>query len=126
MIGDELGLAGWHLDRQQKPDSLHLTVSYGNIKAVDQFIEDLSAAVEKVRKPSFEKIQHKVTKTLVKGAGKVLPEKAMSKLTHAFSGMKTGVPQRTAAMYGLMGALPNHGDLKVLVTNLLDNLNTLD
>ena len=39
---------GWHLDRQQPPDSLHMTVSAGNAPVVDDFLRDLRASVDKV------------------------------------------------------------------------------
>ncbi|WP_345296212.1 hypothetical protein [Candidatus Villigracilis affinis] len=36
----------------------------------------------------------------------------------------SGLPSRMAPMYGLIGSLPNRGDLKELVLDLLDNINT--
>ncbi len=33
-----------------------------------------------------------------------------------------GLPERMAPMYGLIGTLPNRGDLKELVLDLLDGL----
>jgi glutamate/tyrosine decarboxylase-like PLP-dependent enzyme len=43
-LGDALeARGGWHLDRQAPPDSLHLTVSAGNAKVVDEFCADLRA-----------------------------------------------------------------------------------
>jgi glutamate/tyrosine decarboxylase-like PLP-dependent enzyme len=47
-LGDELARCGWHHDRQSPPESLHATVSAGNERAVDDWIADLTAAVEKV------------------------------------------------------------------------------
>jgi sphinganine-1-phosphate aldolase len=44
-VGDALRDRGWHLDRQQPPPSLHLTVSAGNAPVVDDFVRDLAAAV---------------------------------------------------------------------------------
>jgi hypothetical protein len=32
------------------------------------------------------------------------------------------LPQRSAAMYGLIGTLPNRGDLREMVLDLLDQL----
>ncbi len=40
-LGDALGERGWFHDRQGPPDSLHLTVSYGNVAHVDEWIVDL-------------------------------------------------------------------------------------
>jgi glutamate/tyrosine decarboxylase-like PLP-dependent enzyme len=47
-VMDELGERGWHLDRQQPPDSLHVTVSAGTAPAVDDFVRDLRECVEAV------------------------------------------------------------------------------
>ncbi len=43
-VGDAMHTRGWHLDRQQPPDSLHLTVSAGNAPVVDEFLRDLARA----------------------------------------------------------------------------------
>lgn len=48
-LADELLSRGWHLDKQMKPPSLHITVSIGNIPYVDEFIADLEASVEKIK-----------------------------------------------------------------------------
>ena len=44
-LDDRLHARGWHLQRQRPPDSLHLTVSAGNVPVVDEFVSDLRAAV---------------------------------------------------------------------------------
>ncbi len=43
-VEDGLRARGWHLDRQSGPESIHATVSAGNVAAVDDFLADLSAA----------------------------------------------------------------------------------
>jgi glutamate/tyrosine decarboxylase-like PLP-dependent enzyme len=48
-LGEALANLGWHLDRQGPPPSLHMTVSAGNAKVVDEFLTDLSAVAEQVR-----------------------------------------------------------------------------
>jgi glutamate/tyrosine decarboxylase-like PLP-dependent enzyme len=40
-VGDELTLRGWHMDRQQFPPSLHLTVTHAHTRVADQFLADL-------------------------------------------------------------------------------------
>ncbi len=47
-VGDAMHTRGWYLDRQQPPDSLHMTVSAGNAPVVDDFLRDLRASVEEV------------------------------------------------------------------------------
>lgn len=126
-IGDELSLKGWHIDRQQNPESLHLTLSRGNVKAMDQFIIDLQEAVVQARKPSLHKLASSATTKFVKGLGKLLTEEQMTKFTQFASkvGGDGALPKRTAAMYGMMGALPNQGDVDELILNMLDGMNTL-
>lgn len=48
-IGDALRIRGWHHDRQGPPDGLHLTVSAGNAPVVDQWLSDLTEAVDEIR-----------------------------------------------------------------------------
>jgi len=48
-VGDGLHAGGWHVDRQGPPDSLHLTVSAGNVPVVREFLADLEAAADEAR-----------------------------------------------------------------------------
>jgi hypothetical protein len=125
-IGDELTARGWHLDRQQFPPSLHLTIVPAHALVVDQFLIDLKDAIEAVKKPSVRKVTNRVMVSAANRLVKLLPEEWASKLT-AKSGSLLGasgegLPQRSAAMYGLIGTLPNRGDLNELVIDLLDQL----
>lgn len=124
-VADELTLKGWALDRQQLPPSIHLTISFGNTPFVDEFINDLSLACEKVQKFSLNKVSNKVVVGIAKTLTRLLPEKVVSKLTSFGSNMGgEGIPKRQAAMYGMMGVLPNRGDLHTIVLDMLDKLNT--
>jgi sphinganine-1-phosphate aldolase len=125
-IGDELSLCGWHMDRQQFPPSLHLTVTHAHTQVADQFLCDLAQAVARAKRPSFAKLSNSIKVALVRAAAKLLPARWMSALT-ARSSSVTGlrdaaVPQRSAAMYGMMASLPNRGDLNELVLDILDEL----
>lgn len=44
-VGDALAERGWYLDRQHRPDSLHATISNGNVPVADQFLADLADSV---------------------------------------------------------------------------------
>ena len=48
-VEDGLGVRGWHLDRQSGPESIHATVSRGNVPIVDEFLADLAAAAADAR-----------------------------------------------------------------------------
>ena len=47
-VSEVLSRSGWHVDRQRHPDSLHLTVHAGSVKATDAFLDDLHGAIEEV------------------------------------------------------------------------------
>ncbi|HEY1012044.1 MAG TPA: aspartate aminotransferase family protein, partial [Herpetosiphonaceae bacterium] len=48
-VGDELAARGWHLDRQQSPPSLHLTINAVHVAHIERFLADLRAAAEQAR-----------------------------------------------------------------------------
>ena len=52
-VGDALESRGWHMDRLQMPPALHLMVTPAHEAVQQNFIEDLRAAVEDVRKGVF-------------------------------------------------------------------------
>lgn len=125
-VGDEMSARGWHLDRQQFPPSLHLTVHAGHSHAVDEFLADLEAATRLARKPGVRKAKNALMVSLARGAANLLPESWVSRLMARASSLVgvegADLPQRSAAMYGMMGTLPNRGDLNELVLDLLDEM----
>ncbi len=125
-VGDEMTARGWHLDRQHLPPSLHLTVSPYHAHVVDQFLHDLDEAVALARRPSVRKLSDRLMVKAANLAARRLPKSWVSRLTSktsSFVGASgDGLPQRSAAMYGLMGTLPNRGDLREVVLDLLDQL----
>jgi hypothetical protein len=123
-IGDELSIRGWHLDRQQNPSSLHCTVTLAHELSADQFISDLREAVAEVKKPSVHKAKAGIMKFATRAMVKLLPESMVSKITElaASGGDNEIVPKRSAAMYGMMGELPNKGDLEKLVLDIMDKM----
>lgn len=118
-VGDELTLRGWHLDRQQFPPSLHLTVTH-----------ILAHAVAQVKRFSLRKLSDSLKVRLVRVAAGLLPPGVMSNLaarSSSVTGLKdVSVPKRSAAMYGMMASLPNKGDLEELVLGLLDQLTRVE
>jgi sphinganine-1-phosphate aldolase len=48
-VGEALAGRGWYLDRQTPPDSLHATVSAGNVPVIDDLVADLADAVTTTR-----------------------------------------------------------------------------
>lgn len=126
-VGDNMSERGWHMDRQQGPNTLHLTINQGHIQAADAFLKDLAECTVKAR-VDFDADaarKEKLKNTVLRGLLKVLPGPVASKATEvgaSMMGMGEGLPTRTAAMYGLMAALPNRGDLNIIVVDLLDKM----
>ena len=48
-VGDQLEETGWHVDRLQKPDALHVMIVPGHEKVIDFYLSDLEQAVQVVR-----------------------------------------------------------------------------
>ncbi len=123
-VGDEMALRGWFIDRQQFPPTLHLTINQVHVTKAEQFLSDLAASTAKVRKPSLQKMSNSLIVKAANAATKVLPPAWVSKLTQnasiLFGGDSGGIPQRSAAMYGMMGTLPNRGDIREVVLDLLE------
>jgi glutamate/tyrosine decarboxylase-like PLP-dependent enzyme len=49
-IADRLEARGWTVDRQHRPASIHLTVTANHAPIIDEYLADLAAAVEDVRR----------------------------------------------------------------------------
>ncbi len=122
-VADEMSVRGWQLDRQQFPPSLHMTLHYGHVGVVNDFLQDLQASVAAERRPTPRRLLYALLMGLIRILTAVLPERWLSRLTQGasrFLGGGSGLPQRSAPMYGIMGTLPNRGDLKELVLNLVE------
>ncbi len=48
-VADQLDKKGWHIDRQQKPASLHFMINPGHAQIVDTYLADLREAVDYVK-----------------------------------------------------------------------------
>ena len=49
-VGDQMEAQGWHIDRLQRPEALHIMVIPGHARVVDQYLSDLRDSVSIVRK----------------------------------------------------------------------------
>jgi hypothetical protein len=106
-------LRGWHLDRQQSPPSLHMTITPAHASTADEFLRDLARAVESVKKPSLNKIGNALAVALARAAAKLLPKKLVRLTSKASSLLAAGtrLPE-FGRSYGMMGSLPNRGDMQ--------------
>ncbi len=79
-----------------------------------------------VKKPSLQKTGNAILVKLANAAAAIFPKSWISRLTGRISGLiggeNSGLPQRSAAMYGMIGTLPNRGDINQLVLDLLDRM----
>ena len=125
-VADELEQRGWHLDRQHFPKCLHVTVNYVHTTVADDFLSDLAACARIVRKPDLRKSTNKTLLKVAYYLTRFLPGKwvtwMMGKVSATLGSGGGGLPSRTAPLYGLIGTLPNRGDLKELVLDLLDSM----
>ncbi|MFH2040183.1 MAG: hypothetical protein ABIJ65_12190, partial [Chloroflexota bacterium] len=128
-VADELDQRGWHLDRQHFPRSLHVTINHVHCKIAGEFLAELANATTIVRKPSLRKTTNKFIIALANLLARLLPRKwmtsLMEKVSASLGGPGSGLPSRMASMYGLIGSLPNRGDIKELVLDLLDSMTRL-
>lgn len=124
-VADEMAARGWFIDRQQFPPSLHLTVNYAHAAVVDQFLQDLSQAAARARRPGLRKARDAALLGLANALVKALPESVVSRWMARLGGMLGGPGAGaglSAPMYGMIGTLPNRGDLHALVLDLLDQM----
>jgi glutamate/tyrosine decarboxylase-like PLP-dependent enzyme len=122
-VGDEMQARGWRLDRQQRPPSLHLTVTYAHSAVVEQFLADLRTSVAAVRRPSLRRWLSVLSVGLVRLLTRLLPQTWVSRLTQrAGAGAGSSLSGRSAPMYGMMAALPNRGDVDQIVLDALDEM----
>lgn len=127
-VGDEMAQLGWHLDRQQFPPSLHITVNAAHIGKEAAFLRDLATAVARARKTSLHKLGNTAVVGVARLAARLLPPALISRLTNragAAMGGSVGPGGRSAAMYGMMGTLPNRGDLRELVLDMVAGFTAL-
>jgi sphinganine-1-phosphate aldolase len=130
-VGDELAARGWHVDRQQRPASLHLTVQRGHVGRTAAFLADLRAAVAAVRRSSGRRWLERSAVAVTGAALRVLPPRVARVLMREAGarlglGEGRGLPARAAPMYGMMASLPNRGDLRELVLDALDRITRID
>jgi len=125
-VADEMAQSGWYLDRQQLPPSLHLTVTHAHATVADQFLADLAQSADRVRRVTWHGVAESAQNKLARAAVRFLPSSWVRRFAARSSlGSETSAgPEKSAAMYGLMGSLPDRGDLGELVKDLLEKMSS--
>ncbi len=121
-LGDEMGLLGWSIDRQQSPPSLHLTISPAHVEVVGAFLEDLRKAVQKAARPGLGKTGRKLQLGAVKCLQLLLPDRWIGHLQQLAARHSKVDGKRSAAMYGMMGELKDSGDMEGMIKAFLDKM----
>ncbi len=83
-LGDAMQASGWHLDRQQRPPSLHMMITPAHEKLTGEIVADLKRCVGSVK------------------SGKA--------------------SEGSAAMYGMLGSMPDRTAVRDLVLEVLDGM----
>lgn len=125
-IGDALEEKGWFLNRLQFPDSLQLTVSYGNVGKAEEFLADFKNIVGNQNQLKKDKKSSDFEVSMAKGLSKLLPSNLFKKITDqsiskSLSDKNAG-SHKQAAMYGIAASLSNRENVNDLLENLLDKL----
>ncbi|MDB4769155.1 MAG: aspartate aminotransferase family protein [Saprospiraceae bacterium] len=121
-VGDEMGILGWQIDRQQMPPSLHFSINPAHEKVIDQTIEDLKIAVQKAKKLSLNKLGKNVQLQAIKTMQRMLPKPLFEKIKKLASKHSDVGGKRSAAMYGMIGELQGKGDLDDMIKDFLDKM----
>jgi glutamate/tyrosine decarboxylase-like PLP-dependent enzyme len=124
-VGDRLGERGWHLERQQLPPSLHLTVNRAHVPSTGMFLEDLRQAVVAARKEPLHRLLDRSRLALAGTVSRVLPP-ALASRVGARAAQRLGAHGTLPALYGVMAALPDRGDLERVVLDVMDRLTRPD
>lgn len=127
-VADEMSVRGWHLDRQHKPPSLHMTVNYAHVQQTDAFLADLRASAQAVQAARWRGLSQRLLVGSAAAVRRLIPDSVFNRLSARLTRSQgpDQPPQsgRSAPMYGLIGALPDRGEVKELVLDLLEQLYT--
>jgi hypothetical protein len=121
-LGDELHELSWHLDRQQNPASLHLSISPIHSEFIEEFKVDFEKAYKKAKKKNVRSLKKNLQISAAKGLNKMLPQKSFQKLQKRAMKSSGGVGKRSAAIYGMMGDLRGTGSLDEMIIDFLDQM----
>jgi sphinganine-1-phosphate aldolase len=125
-IGDALSRKGWHLDRLQFPDALHLTITRLNTGREEEFLQDLADVLKEEENLTKDYKTTRNTVQIAETLTRILPAFLVDKLSRTAGGMMSSpgrgnrIPQ--AALYGLSATSTHRKNISKLVTNLLDGM----
>jgi len=125
-IGDALASRGWHLDRLQFPEALHLTVTQLNIGMEELFIQDLKEILGNVTTLAKGRKTTSASVRLAGGLIQALPDSLIGKISRTAGAFMSspggGSHGSQAALYGISASFRNRKNVKKLLANLLDGM----
>jgi sphinganine-1-phosphate aldolase len=122
-VNDGLQQKGWHLDGQQNPNSIHLTITHAHGEIIDEFFTDLKIAIDDARKQNtkFSNVKAGLQKKLLNNMPAGMVTKIIDKESQKV-GTEDERSGKMAPMYGMMASIKNNEDKEMMVLNALDNL----
>ncbi len=125
-IGDALAAKGWHLDRLQFPDALHITVTHLNIGKEEEFLQDLNEVMENEDSLTRDYRALKRSVGIARMLSGILPgsvlEQAGRRLGSGMDSPGKGNKIPQAALYGISASFKNRKNVNKLVRNILDGM----
>ena len=125
-VGDEMSTGGWHLDRIQFPNALHVTLSWHNKDKCDDFLQALGESVKRVSEKKIRSFSSHFLVSFVKGLSLVMPgewfRKLSSKAARLMGRKENDSHSMGAAMYGITSGIENRKNVHDLVLDVLDGL----
>ena len=125
-IGDDLSKKGWHLDRLQYPEALHMTLTPHTARHIDTFIQDLRHIVRHKKYPPVKSYRHALQEKAMNLLLNILPETSF-KLAARFAAQQMkahhGNGQR-AALYGFTSTHKKRHHIHTMLLELVDSMYT--
>ena len=122
-VNDCLQQKGWHLDGQQNPNAIHLTITHAHGEIIDEFFTDLQIAIDTAQKQNtkFSSVKSGLQKKLLNNMPAGMVTKIIDKESQKV-GTEDERSGKMAPMYGMMASIKNNEDKEMMVLNALDNL----
>jgi sphinganine-1-phosphate aldolase len=125
-VGDALARKGWHLDRLQFPDALHLTITQLNVGVEEKFLNDLESVLHEQQERSMKSQPHRQPEKMLSRIMECLPDQMVDPLVRK-AGEKMGTEngdrgRSVSALYGFSATMKDRKNMKKMIINLLDGL----
>lgn len=122
-IADYLSAKGWYFDRCQSPPAIHLTIGPSHSVVREDFITDLEESVNTAKEDQAGHNRNQRKIRFIKNLTEKLPGQSGNRLLRLAAKLTgSSVPKKSAAMYGMMGELPDRKNIKEMILDILDKM----